>query len=554
MTIFRILINDKKNLKLDFNCMYLPTLIFSISILSLSFLIPSSISQVSDSTQTQIDESKQRSIDNYKKLFCGIDTIPNSNKFITEVNLINECEMPLAIISDINNNDSIWYISTKHGVVTNYNYANNTFSYYQIPIWKSRSNPIDASLAWDIKFDKSGQNLWFTDEKQNLIWKFDTFSKKFEHYEVPKSNSSLFDTSYPISLDFDNNGNIYFVGIRSHFLYYAKITDLVNGSSNGISSIPIPLDEFNGIDPDIVSTGSIMVDSDKSVWISLLAFNQKGVLLNYDLHSQSYKAYHLPPELSSPSSIYLDDKKNLWVTDHGTSIFFKLDTQSGNITKYTTSLASPKLFGDQFMSNAKTLPYWIKSGQNSSFWFNEHTGNKIAKFDQTQNLLIEYWIPTQNRLFGICADNPAISNCGIANALQISQELNNQIWFSEWSENKIAKLSTDSNLLPFDLSIPVQSIVVKRGDTKEISLNIYAKDDVSLNLISSGTFTPSGELGNSFGSFSSSSVSLKKGESTTVSFILTIAEDLFPSSYNLMIGAETQDISISKAINLDVID
>ncbi len=52
--------------------------------------------------------------------------------------------------------------------------------------------------------------------------------------------------------------------------------------------------------------------------------------------------------------------------------------------------------------HAYTLPYWIKKS-GGSLWFNEWEGNKIARFDSSHRTLIEYWIPSQNRLWGICS-------------------------------------------------------------------------------------------------------------------------------------------------------
>jgi streptogramin lyase len=86
-------------------------------------------------------------------------------------------------------------------------------------------------------------------------------------------------------------------------------------------------------------------------------------------------------------------------------MFYKFDSSSANITKFVTSKASPRIFGnknDTSPAGAYTLPYWIKKSADGSLWFNEHTGNKIAKFEPANSTLIEYWIPTQNKLFGLC--------------------------------------------------------------------------------------------------------------------------------------------------------
>ena len=50
----------------------------------------------------QQESSKQQAIEKFKNQFCGINSKPNSNQYIKEIKLNNECEMPLAIIYDDN--------------------------------------------------------------------------------------------------------------------------------------------------------------------------------------------------------------------------------------------------------------------------------------------------------------------------------------------------------------------------------------------------------------------------------------------------------------------
>ncbi len=96
--------------------------------------------------------------------------------------------------------------------------------------------------------------------------------------------------------------------------------------------------------------------------------------------------------------------------------------------------------------DAYTVPYWMeKEHDDGSIWFNEHQGNKIARFDPVTNTLYEYWIPTQNRLWGDCP--PSSKTCGIANVLQFSNGENGQTWFTELSENKIGSIATPAYLL-----------------------------------------------------------------------------------------------------------
>ena len=500
-----------------------------------------------------VANSKLDAVKKYQLQFCGTDSKTNANEYVQEYKLPQHCEMPLAVYAEGNGNN-IWYISTKNGALGAFDSKSGNFEKEKlIPIWKSRSEPIDSSQVWDMKSDKMG-DLWFTDEKQNAIWRYFKSSQKFEMYKVPE-NSSSFGTTYPVSVDFDNNGNVYFVGIRSSVLWIGNLTKLRNGTSEGLSKIPIPVSGFRGIEPDLISTGSLALDKKNGViWISMLAFNTKGQIIRYNLRDKSFKTYDMPPELSSPVGIAIDNESNPWITDHGTSLFFKLDHSTGNITKYSTSKASARIFGSNSSSapqGAYTLPYWIKSDSNGMLWFNEHTGNKIARFDPATQTLTEYWIPTQDNRWGQCID-PRVP-CGIANALQFSVgQGNNNVWFSEWSENKIGMINA-SKASPISVSASPAELTLRRGQSTDIKVQVKAVSDTEVNMLSSSSLTRNGDLGNSTGSFSQDKFNLKAGDSKEVSYIFTAASNLKPGQYVLMVGADTSPLTVLKAIRINII-
>ena len=527
---------------------------------------------LSTSVVPQVEESKQISIDRFQTQFCGTASKPNSNGYISEIRLPSNCEMPLGIVVDTNEG-KVWYLSTKNGSLGSYNLREQRFEKERkIPVWPSRENPTDSSQVWTMKVDQHG-NIWFTDEKQNSLWKYEPSSDTFETYKIP-ARSESFGSIYPVSLDFDAIGNLYFVGIRSPTLWLGNTSEMSNNTSQGITEIPLPLQGFEGIDRDLISTGSIVTDNnDKSVWISLLAFGHKGQIIRYDTTEQTFNTYDLPRRLSSPVGIALEDSGNLWVTDHGTSIFFNFLLDNRNITEFVTSKPSERIFGgaEGFSSQAYTLPYWIHKSDDGSLWFNEHTGNKIAHFLPNNNSLIEYWIPSQNILFSQC-DPQGVNMCGIANALQLSvgspslgatsgnnsssEALkNDEIWFTEWSENKIGRVDSDRNL-PFSVQTSPQEITIRKGDTASIDVIITPSTFVSedrVNMTASATFTPTGDLGNSTWSFSKDSFLLEQNKTEIVKFVLSPSTDLATGSYVLMLGAQDSNIAYLKAVAINIV-
>jgi virginiamycin B lyase len=268
----------------------------------------------------------------------------------------------------------------------------------------------------------------------------------------------------------------------------------------------------------------------------------------------------MPAGLNSPVGIAVDDNGNPWITDHATSLFFVLNASNGKTTTYATSRASPQIYGVNDTNNvpegAYTLPYWIEKGFDGSLWFNEHEGNKIARFQPSDKTLYEYWIPTQNRLWGNCPPNSR--TCGIANALQFSSGENGQTWFTEWSENKIGNLRPDYIQQPFFVSVSPQELIIKRGQPVVIKVNVSGTTSTPSNstvkMVASGTFNPGGDLGNSTGSYSQEFFSIPHVHAIEqVSFIFTPASNLKPGEYSLMLGAQNSEVGILKAVKVKLI-
>ena len=528
-----------------------------VAVVGISLVYSASISsgpsqQDGENVSELVSESKAEAVEKFNAQFCGLDSHPNSSYLVVEYPLPAICEMPLGIGVD-SQNQGIWYVSTKNGTLGRYDMKTNTFGEeYKIPSWPAREAPTMSSQVWDLDIDDKG-NIWFTDEKLNALWRFSNDTRTFDIFAVPEKPEA-FGTTYPVSMEIDKNGsNIYFVGIRSPSIWIGNISLMKNGTAEGIERVGIPLDSFAGIDPDLVSTGSVVLDEDNDrLFVSLLAFNTKGQILGYDLKNKTFTPYELPDDITSPVGLALDLDDNLWVTDHGTSIFFKLDPASGDITKFTTSTVSPRTLGQSTTIDAAyTLPYWIKTGENGTIWFNQHTGNKISSFNPNNLTLIEYWIPSQNKLWGPCRDS--VGQCGISNALQFDVDKNNEVWFSEWSENKIGRVLTD-RVLPLNVSVLPHNFSLQRGGNEEVRINVTSNGNTTLtaDMLAAGSFTPTGNLGNLSGLFSEKSVRLEPGQTKQISFIVTPTEQLVAGNYTLMVGAETSDASVLRAIQVTI--
>lgn len=621
----------------------------------------------------------------FRKGFCGINsTTAGYSDYVLEYRLPQSCEMPLGIAVDSKDKE-VWYVSTKRGILGMYDITENKFEQHTIPQWYVRENPRGFSQVWDVKIDNENagesDEIWFTDTAQNAIWRFKKSTEQFEVYRIPAQSES-FGTIYPITInivtnkstDDDNDDgekdeneegkSIYFIGTFVPSLWYAKIDELKNGTANGIHEIKLPIEYgFKNIDPFYVTSGSFEFDEDRnSAWISMLSYSRKGQIIEYDLDSKTFNIFGLPDDLSSPLGIVVGDNNlndnnqgdttELWITNPGTSIFYnyglseeekkKNDNENNqanqregssqnasydiNIERYTTSMASPRIFGmpfydignndndnetkdDDLRNGYYTLPSWIKKASDGSIWFNQQQGNKISKFDPSEQELVEYWIPSQNNEWGNCEEvgragaqdsigeyHNGMKNCGIANVLNFAlmesdereedEEENmkdavGEVWFTEWSTNKIGRIDVTKDL-PFDVEIQEsdRDLTVKRGesekikmvvamdlkyendkDDKQTSITGLSKYDDLITMRAAGTFTSTGYLGNSSGYFDVPLISFDKDENDNddnnieqeVSFLLTPSQNTIPGEYTLMLGAEDESVSISKAVKIHVI-
>ncbi len=608
----------------------------------------------------------------FKTGFCGINsTATGFSEYVVEYTLPQDCEMPLAIVVDSEDNE-VWYVSTKRGLLGKYDINNDKFEQYLIPHWKVRDDPRGFSQVWDMKIDneKNGSSdIWFTDTAQNAIWRFKKSTEQFEMYKIPAQSES-FGTTYPITInvvtnksDNDNNDkSIFFIGTFFPSLWFAEIDKLKNDTANGIHEIQLPTEYgFSNIDPLYVTSGSFAFDEDRnSVWISMLSYTRKGQIFEYNLDSKSFNVFGLPDDLSSPLGIVVgddddgddddqEDKPDLWVTNPGTSTFYNFElneqeviegdgdvqtmteerdkeiSSNVNIEKYTTSMASPRIFGrsfydynnsnetegDDLRSKYYTLPSWIKKASDGSIWFNQQQGNKIARFDPSEKLLVEYWIPSQNKEWGSCdskeedstnKNNNMTRGCGIANVLNFALKESNkkgdedederntveEVWFTEWATNKIGRINTEKDL-PFNIEIfeSDEELTIKRGESENIKMILTTNEefienddkqskgignnartelsrfsdlatlDNLITTTAAGTFTSTGYLGNSTGYFDIPVLSFdqdKNGDGEQeVSFVFIPSKDMTPGDYVLMLGAENKSVSVLKAVKITVI-
>jgi hypothetical protein len=107
------MINPRKFLVYGIIAIAVITLLVSFNTILTRFSSNNGVTAVQPTVQPIADLSSNSSaIEQFREQFCGIESNPNSNNYVTEYKMPHPCEMPLGIAVD-SQVGKVWYISTK---------------------------------------------------------------------------------------------------------------------------------------------------------------------------------------------------------------------------------------------------------------------------------------------------------------------------------------------------------------------------------------------------------------------------------------------------------
>ena len=494
------------------------------------------------------DSSEGKQVrEEFKQHLCG-SSFEKISDYIVEYSIPYPCSQPVGIAID--KNDNAWIAATWMGHLIVFDPKKNYFSkFIEIPNWKTKG--IFGSMVWGMNFDEYG-NLWFTDQINNAIWRYFVSEKKFEMYKVPTIGA------YPAFIEFDSEGNVWFSEIFGKKLGVLYPHLVENNTSKGITEY-----EFeNLVQHKITTMGPVSISNDDTnnkndlVWFSAVDYPYNGSIINYNITSKKFSIFELSKEAGIPISIIEDDRGRLWINDHATNIFFTFDIKTNQTKKYSTSLPSTR-------NNTSSLPYFNEY-RDGKLWFNEHEGNAIGYFDSENNTMVEYHIPTRSKIWG-----------NTSNPLKFAIDDKGSIYFTEWTENKIGILKSNSidKIPPIFMNVSENVIELNReenkGETIDISLynnnkmNNSSKtdstkfkdvDDGRIKMFVSSSISKSGQLWNITGNFSNDEF-LISDISSNIPYNLTLdikpTKNVIPGNYTLTVSARYENsITYSKIIDM----
>ena len=487
--------------------------------------------------------------DEQRATFCGVENA-KSNSYVTEYKIPTVCTQPLAI--KVAPDGNVWFIETNTGSITKFDPVSEQFTEFENSFWPEQGR----TMSWGMDYSPDG-SLWYTDGTYDSIWKFNTITETYDGIPYPVSETG----SLPQKLEIDGS-NVFVNDFTG-----GKITifDLVQNMDDvTYMSIlnPIP-DGF---------TGDFAIDSENNLWYTNWVVDSTGFLVKLDLADYQNEVsdddtettlenyihvFDFPDDLNTANGLSADSNGNIWIADTSSSYFFKFDSLTEEFTKYVTSTPSKPNYGNYsgVIKTPISRPYWTSIDSNNLI-FNEQTSNSIGIFNIEKESLIEYSIPSRNPGWADCAfidsttgEQTRNNFCGVAQVFGFDIA-GDKIWFSEWAENKIGVIDT-SKSLPISVDVDTNVISLKKGEKSTFNLTLtysnllgFTQDEIEI--ISSNTAP--------YQSFPyiSTSVERNEGQSNqeTVQITVFANEKSLPGEYKLLIGWQTDEIAVSKYIDV----
>lgn len=468
--------------------------------------------------------------DDQRPRFCSSGEA-KSGRYVQEYRIPTECTQPLAIATD--SQGRVWFAQTNTGMVAEFDPDTETFTEYENPAWPQGQR----SMMWGMDYSPDG-SIWYTDEVHDRVWRFSTLDGQYTSTSYPSEGESLPQRLKIAGSDIIVND---FTGGKITLLDPAQ-----TGEDVAYTSIPAPIEE--------AVTGDFAIDGQNNLWYTNWIFQSGGVLVRLDQDGyvpddelgSHVSVYQFPPEMSTPNGVEVGPHGTVWIADTSSSYFFGFDPESEEFTTYVTSDPPQSSFGNAsgLIKAPVSRPYWIESDDFGRLVFNEQTANRIGLFDPAEQTLVEYLIPSKNPDWADCI---GMDDCGLAQVFGLAPD-GERVWFTQWVENNIGVLDT-SVPLPFSVDADAQEITVERGETVQIEMTILAHEETGAEFVTSNTaqFSDLVVLPDTavFG--------LDQDGERTVTVSVTASMSALQTSHKVLIGAQTDEVTISRYVTVDVV-
>jgi virginiamycin B lyase len=477
--------------------------------------------------------------DSQRAQFCNSGDA-KSTTYVTEYRIPTACTNPLAIVTDFEGN--VWFAQTNTGNLGKFDPVTESFTEYDNPIWP----PSGRSMMWGIDYSPDG-SIWFTDEALDSVWRFSIEEESYKRLSYPSEGNALPQKLKVVGSQIIIND---FTGNKITFLDPNQIDEDFD-----YLSIPSPFDNS--------FTGDFAIDEDNNILYTNWLPQQSGVMVKFD--QEGYRSsvanngerflplddyidvLPLPNNVQTPNGLVVGEDGKIWLVDTSSSNFFSFDPENEIYTQYVTSDPPLATYGNStgVIKTPISRPYWIETNELGQLVFNEQTANRLAVMDPKSESLVEYFVPSLNPNWGDCGE---LDNCGLAQIFGFAVD-GDKIWFTEWVENNIGVVDT-SIKLPLYIELESNIISLNAGQSRGLTFVISPQtsqdlSDVSLILSDSHEFLTVTSDSNFPSTFQ-----LDFDAPRPITATISASENAFPGTYKILLGAQTEEVSVSKFLTV----
>jgi len=433
-------------------------------------------------------------------------------KYIDEYTIPTAASAPLAITVD--SNGIVWFTESNASKLASFDPVSQTFNEYDVP---------GVGDMWGVTLDHNGY-VWLTQYSgkgsvspggsivfggTGRLVKFDPIRRSFTSIDVPTPSS------FPMRLAVDEQNRIWFTELLGN-----KIGVYDQGKKQ-LMEYSVPTNASGPAD--------LTFDRSGHLWFTETYAKNLG---EFFPQNESFIEYRLGNEtaseiVSSPVGLAFDSEGNLWVADHGGNWIVEFSPLTHRIVKYPTHFPPQDVYPISLVNDLLT-------DSKGRVWFIEHGGNSVGYLNIHNQTMTEFRIPT----------GP------LSTSLWLAAAPNGDIWFTEWSTNKIGV--AHSNLpVPVSIVVPETYLHLSPGDETTISLATRT----SREIIGNGTLRYSWSSYNPTDvsvAFSAQYPSLNSMTDSPSQAELFISSTTKPGNYTLGLGFDTGNVTAWSMIHVQV--
>ena len=470
--------------------------------------------------------------DNYpdadRMQYCGISQ-PQSTAYITEYGIHTPCTQPLAV--EVTPNGQVWFAQSNTGNLAVFDPVTEEISEFDNPFWDDSQQ----SMIWGMDYE--GGYIWYTDEANDSVWRFDTSTGTYRQFQLPSSGDAFPQLLEVVDTDIILND------LTGNSLVVLDASDV---DGEGLVYYAVPSNVTGAV------TAGFAPDADGTIWYTTWVPQGGGVLVNVDpdliklIGGSEPLIATLPVGLRTPNGVTVDNSGTVWLADTSSSYFFSYNPMTDSFSHYATNTPDVLSYGNVsgMIQTPVSRPYWMATTDTGQVVFNEQTANRIAVMDPRTEKLVEYNIPSRNPFWSDCGGNIA---CGISQNLAFDVS-GDRVWFTEWVENNIGVVDI-ARPLPFDIIPSTPNLVLSPGESAVLSFAIVPDSDSPMGVepLYSHTHTflyPAPH--------EQPRITILEGM-TEWSLDVVAEPNSIPGEYKILVGAEGGSVAVSKYITVQIL-